>query len=225
MNLFEKFSIEPNNERYYEVAFTHGSYATIHGLNYDYERLEFLGDSILSMLVAEYLYKKYPKYGEGKLTKLRANYVCQAALIYYSHELGLKDYLKVSSEEMKLTENEVLTITSDLFESFLGAMFLDQGLMFTKRFVAKIVFRYIDEEKVFFHDYKSSIKEYCDSREITIRYEILDESGVPHDKTFIIAIYLDEEQMGVGEGKNKKEAEQSAAKKALDKLHNPDWVV
>ena len=78
MNLFEKFSIEPNNEDYYNMAFTHGSYATVNGIKYDYERLEFLGDSILNMLVSEYLYKKYPKYGEGKLTKLRANYVCQA---------------------------------------------------------------------------------------------------------------------------------------------------
>ena len=187
-----------------------------------YLLLSYIFSEILLSLSA---YKKYPKYGEGKLTKLRANYVCQAALIYYSQELGLRDYLKVSAEEMNLTENEVVTITSDLFESFLGALFLDQGLVFTKRFVAKIVFRHIDEEKVFFHDYKSSIKEYCDSKEMTIKYEILEESGVPHDKTFIIAIYLDDEQMGVGEGKNKKEAEQGAAKEALDKLHNPDWVV
>ena len=219
MNLFETFSIEPNNENYYKMAFTHGSYATVHGIKYDYERLEFLGDSILNMLVSEYLYKKYPNYGEGKLTKLRANYVCQAALIEYSQELGLKDFLKVSIEEMKLTDNEVLSITSDIFESFLGALFLDQGFAFTKRFIAKIIFRHIDDEKVYFHDYKSKIKEYCDSREIEVNYVLIEEEGDPHDKTFIMAIYLDGEEMGYGKGRNKKEAEQSAAKEAMRSLN------
>ncbi|MBR6024717.1 MAG: ribonuclease III [Methanobrevibacter sp.] len=219
MNLFEKFSIEPNNEDYYKMAFMHGSYATVHGIKYDYERLEFLGDSILNMLVSEYLYKKYPKYGEGKLTKLRANYVCQAALIEYSHELGLKEFLKVSVDEMKLTDNEVLSITADLFESFLGALFLDQGFAFTKRFVAKIIFRHIDDEKVYFNDYKSKIKEYCDSREIKINYVLLEEHGVPHDKTFIMAIHLNGEDMGHGKGRNKKEAEQSAAREAMRNLN------
>ena len=218
MNLYERFDIEPKNEDYYKMAFMHGSYATVHDIKYDYERLEFLGDSILNMLVSEYLYKKYPKYGEGKLTKLRANYVCQSALIYYSHELGLKDYLKVSVDEMNLTDNEVLSITSDIFESFLGALFLDQGLAFTKRFIAKIIFRHIDEEKVFFHDYKSEIKEFCDAHETKIRYELLEEHGVPHDKTFVMAIYLDDEKMGTGTGKNKKEAEQEAARKAMENL-------
>ncbi|MCR5025985.1 MAG: ribonuclease III [Methanobrevibacter sp.] len=219
MNLFEKFSIEPNNEDYYKIAFTHSSYAKVHGLKYDYERLEFLGDSILNMLVSEYLYKKYPKYGEGKLTKLRANYVCQSALVCYSHELGLNEYLKVSADEMNLTDNEVISITSDIFESFLGALFLDQGLAFTKRFIAKIIFVHIDEEKVFFNDYKSKIKEYCDSHEIKIRYGLLEEYGVPHDKTFIMEILLDGKKMGEGKGKNKKEAEQAAAHEAMINLN------
>ena len=84
MNLFEKFGIKTDNKILYETAFSHGSYSTIHGLDYNYERLEFLGDSVLSVIVSEYLYEKYPQYGEGKLTKLRANYVCQFALIHYS---------------------------------------------------------------------------------------------------------------------------------------------
>ena len=218
MNLFEKFGIETENEHLYDVAFTHGSYGTIHKLDYTYERLEFLGDSVLSLIVSEYLYNKYPQYEEGKLTKLRANYVCQNALIYYSHELGLQDYLKVSAEESNLTHNEVLSITADIFESFLGAMFLDQGIDFAKDFISKIIFKYIDEEKVFFVDYKSTMKEYGDAKELEISYKILHEYGVPHDKTFIIAIMVDGKEMGVGKGKNKKEAEQSAAKVAMEKL-------
>ena len=185
MNLYEKFGIETENEMLYKIAFTHGSYSTKHHLGYTYERLEFLGDSVLSLIVSEYLYNKYPHYEEGKLTKLRANFVCQNALIYYSHELGLHDYLNVSAEESNLTKNEILSITADIFESFLGAIFLDQGLDFAKEEVS---------------------------------YKILKEYGVPHDKTFVIAIMVDGEEMGVGKGKNKKEAEQAASKVAIEKL-------
>ena len=219
MNLFEKFNIETENEHLYEIAFTHGSYSTQKELDYNYERLEFLGDSVLSVIVSEYLYKKYPNYEEGKLTKLRANYVCQSALIHYSHELGLQNYLKVATEESHLTKNEILSITADIFESFLGAIFLDQGMEFAKEYVSKAIFKYIDENKIFFADYKSAMKEYGDAKELDISYEVLREYGVPHDKTFIIAILIDDVEMGIGKGKNKKEAEQAAAKVAIEKLN------
>ena len=219
MNLFEKFNIKTENKQLYEMAFTHGSYSTHNGLDYNYERLEFLGDSVLSVIVSEYLYEKYPHYEEGKLTKLRANYVCQSALIYYSHELGLQDYLKVAVEESNLTKNEVLSITADIFESFLGAIFIDQGMEFAKDYISKIIFKHIDENRIFFADYKSAMKEYGDAKELDISYEVLEEYGVPHDKTFVIAILIDGVEMGVGKGKNKKEAEQAAAKIAIEKLN------
>ena len=219
MNLFEKFNIETDNEELYQIAFTHGSYSTVHGLDYNYERLEFLGDSVLSLIVSEYLFNKYPNYEEGRLTKLRANYVCQQALIYYSHELGLNEYIRISAEESNLTEHEILSVTADIFESFLGAIFIDQGIEFAKDYISKIIFKYIDEEKIFFFDYKSAIKEYGDAKELEITYEILDEYGVPHDKTFEIAIVIDDIEMGIGIGKNKKEAEQAAAKMAMDRLN------
>ena len=218
MDLFEKFGIETENKDLYKVAFTHASYSIHHDLDYNYERLEFLGDSVLSLIVSEYIYKKYPQYEEGDLTKLRSNFVCQNALIYYSHKLGLQEYLKVSEVESNLTKNEVLSITADLFESFLGAIFIDKGMEFAKEFVSNAIFKYIDQERVFFEDYKSSMKEYGDANEIKITYEVLKEYGVPHDKTFIMACLVDGKQMGVGRGKNKKEAEQSAAKGAMRKL-------
>jgi ribonuclease-3 len=219
MNLFERFGIESENRKLYEIAFTHGSYSSKHDLDYTYERLEFLGDSVLSLVVSEYLYKKYPQYEEGKLTKLRANYVCQNALIYYSHELKLPDYLRIDTVESLLTEHEVLSITADIFESFLGAMFVDQGIEFAKEFLVSHIFQYIDEERVFFRDYKSAIKEYGDAEEVEITYHMISELGVPHDKTFLISVMIDGEEMGVGKGKNKKEAEQAAAKMALEKLN------
>lgn len=218
MNLFEKFGIDSENKDLYTIAFTHGSYTIKHDFEYNYERLEFLGDSVLSLLVSEYLYKKYPQYEEGKLTKLRANYVCQNALIYYSHELGLPDYLNIVVEDSKLTENEVLSVTADIFESFLGAMFIDQGIGFAKEFLRKYIFKYIDEERVFFRDYKSAVKEYGDAEEVDVAYEVISEVGFPHAKEFIMGIRVDGELLGIGKGKNKKEAEQAAAKVALEKL-------
>ena len=218
MNLFEKFDIETENEHLYEIAFTHASYSTVHELDYNYERLEFLGDSVLSLIVSEYIYNKYPQYEEGELTKIRSNFVCQNALIYYSQKLGLKEYLKVSEEESSLTKNEVISITADLFESFLGAIFIDKGMEYAKEFVANVIFKYIDQKRVFFEDYKSAIKEYGDANELTITYEVLKEYGVPHDKTFIMACLINGERKGVGRGKNKKEAEQFAAKGAMYKL-------
>lgn len=219
MNLFEKFGIVPNNPELYEIAFTHGSYGERHGLGYSYERLEFLGDSVLSVIVSEYLFKKFPHFSEGDLTKARANYVCQSALIHYSHELGLDRHIKISSEENDISNHEVLSITADIFESFLGAIFLDQGMEFAKEYVSKNVFKYIDEGKIFFYDYKSAIKEYGDAEEVSVEYDIIGECGLPHDKVFTTCILIDGEEFGTGKGKSKKEAEQMAAKNAMERLN------
>jgi ribonuclease-3 len=220
MNLLEKYGIVPNNSELYDMAFTHKSYGVSNDLNYDYERLEFLGDSILNMLVSEYLYKKYGSKGEGKLTKLRSNFVCEAALIYYSKILNLDKNIHVfSDEDMKISKNEVLSINADVFESILGAIYLDQGIEKTREFLEKTVFKYIDRETIFFNDFKSKIKEYGDANEISIEYKLIEEYGYPHDKTFIMEIIVDNNNIGKGIGKSKKEAEQLAAQKAIKKLN------
>lgn len=219
MNFFERFNIVPKDEKLYRTAFMHSSYGIKHDLDYTYERLEFLGDSVLNMIVSEYLYNKYPMFEEGELTKIRANYVCQAALIYYSKELGLDKEIKISFEDTYINDNELLSITADVFESFLGAIFLDQGIEFAKDFVSKIIFKYIDQKKIFFFDYKSYMKEYGDAHEVSIDYEMIGEFGAPHDKTFRMAILVGGNKLGEGIGKSKKEAEQEAAKKAMDKLN------
>ena len=109
-------------------------------------------------------------------------------------------------------------ITADVFESFLGAIFLDQGIEFAKDYISKIIFPYIDAKKVFFFDYKSVIKEYGDAQEVDIEYKIIDECGVPHNKTFIISILIDGKEMGVGKGKNKKEERRT--RKIMEKNEN-----
>ena len=218
MKLLENFNIVPNNEHLYEIAFTHSSYSAKHDLDYDYERLEFLGDSVLNMLTSEYLQNMHPTFSEGKLTKLRANYVCQNALIVYSHENNLDKCIRLNLEDNALTDNEVISITADVFESFLGAIYLDQGIEKAKEFLKQTVFPYIEAKTIFFYDYKSTIKEYGDAEDVEVSYELLEEHGAPHDKTFVMRILIDGKDYGHGVGKSKKDAEQLAACKAIDKL-------
>ena len=218
MKLLEKFNIEANNKDLYKIAFTHSSYSAKYELDYDYERLEFLGDSVLNMLTSEYLQNKHPDLSEGKLTKLRANYVCQNALIVYSHENELDKHVRLNLEDNALTDNEVISITADIFESFLGAIYLDQGIEKAKEFLQSAVFPYIEAETIFFYDYKSTIKEYGDAENVVVSYELLEEHGAPHDKTFVMRILIDGVDYGHGVGKSKKEAEQLAAGKAIEKL-------
>ena len=216
--ILERYDIKPKDEKLYEIAFTHSSYSAKHDLDYDYERLEFLGDSVLNMLTSEYLQNAHPKSPEGKLTKMRANYVCQAALIFYSHEIGLDKCIRLNLEDNSITDNEVLSITADVFESFLGAIYLDQGIEKAKEYLGKTIFPYIEAKKIFFFDYKSTIKEYGDAECLDVSYELLEEHGAPHDKTFVMRILIDGVDYGHGVGKSKKDAEQIAAHKAIDKL-------
>jgi ribonuclease-3 len=216
MELLKKFNIVPNNPKLYEIAFIHKSYKVQHNLHHDYERLEFLGDSVLSLLVSEYLYTKHAHDEEGVLTKTRSNFVCEYALDYYSSYLGLDEYLKIAEDN--LTINEIKSANADIVESFLGALFLDQGIEKVREFLKKYIFRFIDESVVFFRDYKSQIKEYGDAKEVEVRYELVKEEGFQHDKTFLMEILVDNVIMGEGTGKSKKEAEQEAAKIAINRL-------
>ncbi|RBQ23850.1 Ribonuclease 3 [Candidatus Methanobinarius endosymbioticus] len=218
MKILEKYGIIPNDPKLYEMAFIHKSYGVKHNISYDYERLEFLGDSVLSMIISDYLYKKYKNISEGDLTKLRSNYVCETALANYSHELGLNNMIKLELDDNKVSINEIFSISADVFESLLEAIYLDQGIEKTREFLSKTVFPVIDEEIIFFNDFKSKIKEYGDANKLSVEYELLDEFGAPHDKTFTMGIMIDGEEVGRGTGKSKKEAEQIAAHKAIDGL-------
>ncbi|MGL4669831.1 MAG: ribonuclease III [Methanobacteriaceae archaeon] len=223
MEILDKFGIVPNDIKLYEMAFTHKSIEK--GNNkvskkyskYDYERLEFLGDSVLNMIASEYLYKKYETEDEGKLTKLRSNFVCLDALVFYSNYLGLNKYVKIG-EDSNISFNEAKSIQADIFESFLGAIYLDQGIDKVREFLSKYIAQFVDKEFIFFNDYKSKIKEYCDAKELSLQYKLYKEYGDPHDKTFIMDILINNKEFGQSKGKSKKEAEQAAAFVAIKKL-------
>jgi ribonuclease-3 len=138
MQLLKKFSIEPINAHLYELAFIHESYSNENDLNECYERLEFLGDAVLDLVVSEFLYNMDSRLTEGQLTRTRSNYVCKKALYTYSMELGLDQYLKLGTG-MELTRREIDSVISDVFESFIGALYLDQGLDIVKEFLFKTV--------------------------------------------------------------------------------------
>lgn len=217
MKILDKYSIKPNNPHIYEIAFIHESYANEHDLSECYERLEFLGDSVLDLVVSKYLYKKNPKMSEGELTNTRSNYVCKQALFYYSTEIGIDKNVRLGVGET-LSHREKDSIVSDIFESFLGAIYIDQGINKVTEVIYDIVIPHIESKEIFFKDYKSELKTLCDSLECEVNYKILKEEGKPHEKIFTIGAIIKDNCYGVGVGGSKKEAQQNAAMYALQSV-------
>jgi ribonuclease-3 len=214
MQILNQFSIKPKNAHLYELAFLHESYSNENDLSECYERLEFLGDAVLDLVVSEFLYEMDSKLTEGQLTRIRSNYVCKKALYTYSMELGLDQYIKLGGS-LELSKREIDSIISDVFESFVGALYLDLGLEAVKEFLSQTVIPHIKDENVFFYDYKSELKELCDQDNLEITYEIIKEEGEPHNKTFTMVAIINGKNYGKGVGGSKKEAEQNAAKMSL----------
>ena len=218
--LFNKLNIKPNDINLYNVALSHSSYANEHKAKSDYERLEFLGDAIVDMVVAEYFYRNYSE-DEGKMTKERASYVCENALYQYSSDLGLDKYLKLGHGEEKSKVKKA--IIADIFESFVAAIYLDLGFATTRRFILDTIVPYIENPNInFFNDYKSSLQEYVQAEQDTISYELVKEEGPAHDRLFTVRVLIDGINYGEGTATSKKDAEQEAAKMALDKVAKND---
>lgn len=217
MELLTKFSINPLDTHLYELAFLHESYSNENGIDECYERLEFLGDAVLNLVVSEFLYNMDSNLSEGQLTRKRSNYVCKKALYIYSKELELDKYIKLGAG-VDLTRREIDSIVSDVFESFIGALYLDLGLESVKDFLNKTVLPHIMNNDVFFYDYKTELKQLCDHDSFEIIYELINEKGEPHNKTFTMAAMINGKEYGKGSGGSKKEAEQNAAKIALTKM-------
>ena len=185
------------------------------------ERLEFLGDSILNMVVAERLFTMYPDAEEGDLTVMRARLVNRRALVTYAKTIHLRDFLLLSNSAAQATEKGSDTILADAYEAVIGAMYLDGGLEEAKRFVYRQLTSALNEGTLQETDdnYKSALLEYAQANGRSVpRYVITKEEGPDHDRTFTVEVTLGEGPSGVGIGKNKKQAEQAAAEDALSQL-------
>lgn len=219
MNVFEKFGIEPIHESLYVKAFTHTSYANEHG-TVSYERLEYLGDAVMELVISEYLYKNTEK-PEGEMTKIRSYYVCENAHYEYSKKLGLNEFVLLGNGEEESGGRDRKAIIADIYEAFIGAIFLDQGFLFVRDFIHKHIIPIIeDKTNCFFNDYKSILQEFVQTDKRSLVYQVIDECGPAHNKTFTVVVKIDDILYGKGKASSKKEAEQLAAKDALRKAQN-----
>lgn len=220
--LFEKLNINPINLDLYNLAFSHSSYVNEKHLKSDYERLEFLGDAVLELVMSDYLYNNF-NILEGQMTKMRASYVCENACFTYASDLGFSKYIKVSNGEEKEGGRFKKVILADIFEAFMGAIYLDLGFDTVKKVILDVVVPYIENKDItFFSDYKSSLQEFVQTEQRTVHYELIDEQGPAHKKVFTMIVKIDDIIYGKGIGNSKKEAEQEAAKDALKKLATLD---
>lgn len=216
--IFNELNIKPKDLSLYERAFSHSSYANEHKAKHDYERLEFLGDAVVDLVIADYLFFN-KKETEGEMTKVRASYVCENALYEYSLKLGLNKYIKVGHGEEIGGGKYKKAIVADIFESLMGAIYVDLGYAVARRVVLKIIVPYIEDENiVFFSDYKSALQEAVQTDKKSVHYNLINEVGPAHDKLFTVEVVIDNIVYGEGTAGSKKEAEQEAAKVALDKL-------
>ncbi|MBR6689930.1 MAG: ribonuclease III [Bacilli bacterium] len=222
MELLKKLEIPYKNVKLYEKALTHTSFANENNVT-SYERLEFLGDTVLDLVISDYLYKN-TEYEEGKMTKYRSHYVCENANFEYSSRLGLNEYLRLGHGEEERGGKYRKAIVADIFESFLGAMYLDLGYEEVKKFIYKHVIPLIEDKTVdFFDDYKSVLQELVQTDKKSLEYIVIDEQGPAHDKTFTVEVKIDNIVYGKGIAHSKKEAEQIAAHDALKKAQNGDF--
>ena len=217
---FKKFNITPKNRELFEMAFTHSSFnSDAKTTHHDYERLEFIGDSVLGFVVASLIYKYHPEMKEGEMTRTRSSLVQSNSLAKYAINLGYNEYIRaghsLSLEEASKNHN----ILEDVFDAVIGALYLDQGIEFCIKFITKIFKDDVINFKIDdFKDYKSLLQEamQAEYRE-SVTYRVIREMGPPHDKTFEVEVLFNNCILGKGSGKSKKEAEQNAASDALKK--------
>lgn len=216
MEILKQLNIKTNHESLYKKAFTHTSYANEHGLE-SYERLEYLGDAVLELFMSNYLYRN-TDHDEGMMTKLRAHYVCEEALFEYSLNLKLNEELLLGKGEEENGGKFRKAIVADIFEAFIGALFLDQGMECVNQFLNHYMVPMIENHQLdFINDYKSLLQELVQTDKKSLEYHILKEEGPAHNKTFTVEVTIDSIRYGVGTAHSKKGAEQRAAKDALQK--------
>lgn len=215
-NIQEKIGYKFKEESFLYCALTHSSYANENqGRIKSNERLEFLGDSVLGFLVAEYLFCNHKDQPEGELTKLRATMVCENSLSSFATKIDLGNSLMLGKGEINSGGRERPSILADAFEALIAAIYLDGGIEAAGNFVNRFVMGF-SPERSSFNDYKTSLQEIVQKNpEETLEYVLISESGPDHDKTFEVEVHLNSNPIGKGKGRSKKQAEQQAAKEAL----------
>ena len=221
IELFEqKINYEFKNKEYILEALTHSSYSN-ENKNYPFnERLEFLGDSVLSIVISDYLFKKETKLPEGELTKIRANIVCEESLSEVSKNIHLGKYMLLGKGEEATGGRERISILADALEAVIAAIYLDGGIKCAREFILTNMEKIINDsiKGKIFRDYKTCLQEVLQSNgENNIWYKLIEEKGPDLIKRFVMEVGINDTVLGVGEGKSKKDAEQVAAKCALDK--------
>ncbi len=206
---------------FYVKSLTHRSYSEFNDFNLrSNERLEFLGDAVLNMVIAEYLFKAFPNEDEGFLTKIRAQLVNRAALTACAEKINLFELMLVSTNFVNNPKG-IQSIISNAMEALIGAIYLDAGLPKSREFIIKAVLEPSLQDKIFLVDrnFKSQLLEFAQANKLNNpQYKIINEEGPHHNKEFTIEVFIDDVSYGCGKGKNKKSAEQNAAQDALMKI-------
>lgn len=220
-NFQRKIEIFFDEENILRTALTHSSFAHQYKNVEHNERLEFLGDSVLQLTITEYLYKKYNYKSEGELTKIRSLIVCENSLFQVAQNLELSSVIRMSKGEEMTGGRERASLLADAVEAVIAAIYLDKGLTVAKEFILKnfegLIKKAIKNEIIL--DFKTRLQELLQKKgEVEITYDLIKFEGPPHRRRFFIDVLINNETYGSGDGYSKKEAEQSAAKIALEKL-------
>ncbi len=221
-HVYETFNIHFKNEKLLKIAFTHSSYANDHRNEEieHLERLEFLGDAVIELIVSDYLYKEYKELPEGQLTKMRAAAVREETLAQLAIESGLPPYIRLGRGEEQSNGRERASLLCDIFEAFVGAIYLDQGIDQARKVLEALLFPKITAGD-FSHgmDYKTALQEFLQQDGVAlIEYVMIEATGPDHARKFHVEVRVQKEPMGRGVGTSKKRAEQEAARVAFEKL-------
>ncbi|MCY0886901.1 MAG: ribonuclease III [Alicyclobacillaceae bacterium] len=219
--LLELCGVTFRNVALLRQAFTHASFRNEHRRLHmgDNERLEFLGDAVLELIVSDYLYQKYPDLLEGQLTRMRASIVCEPSLVGFAQRLGFERYIRLGRGEERSGGRNRPALLADVFEAFVGAIYLDGGYEAARGFVYRHVIAHLDG-LVAGTDYKTLLQEWVQQHMhgAVLRYSTVEERGPAHAREFVVSLSIRDEVIGEGVGKSKKEAEQKAARMGFEHL-------
>ncbi len=219
----KRIGMDLGNHQIYRQAFMHSSFINDLHLDkiYNNERLEFLGDAVLELMVSDFIYKKFPRLPEGDLTKLRANIVCEPSLVVFAVKLKMPELIILGKGEEKTEGRSRPSIISDTFEAFLGALYVQEGHETVNEFLKEFVF--VDIKDAHYNavvDYKTLLQEEAHKKfDEELEYRLLNESGPSHNKNFESGVFIGKRKLGIGSGRSKKESEQRAAENALLAIH------